>query len=169
MPTDEATLLRLLTELFERHWAQIVFGPFVEGAAFEFTCSAPPRKIGLYDGYLTVDFGGPHFHLCIGEHRGSPSNPVSDAQAKHRRTGSAEFFRLLDPDGHPITWGLSLENGAGEQQCTFFFPNPFLTPEGRLAPGPDWNRLALWDDLLLRYAGRPPDPRDRSAPRFWHP
>ena len=35
LPTDEASLEELLRDLFERRWDEIVFGPIVEGAAWE--------------------------------------------------------------------------------------------------------------------------------------
>lgn len=168
LPTAEDFLYRLLGDIFENHWSEVVFGPIIEGAAFEFTCPQPPTKIGLWDGYLTVDFGGPHFHLCIGETQGSPANPTSPAQRQHRRTARAEFFRGLDPAGDPVTWGLTLSNGAEEQLCTIFFPNPLLTREGNIATTPDWDRLRVWDELMARYLQRGPDPRDRSATRFYH-
>ncbi len=168
LPTSEAFLYELLNDIFEHHWADIVFGPIIEGAAFEFRCIEPPTKIALFDGYLTVDLGGPHFHLCIGESRGSPAHPTPVEQRHHRQTSRAEFFRGLDPEGHPVTWGLSLANGKDEQLCTIFFPNPFLTAEGHLAPIPDWGRLEIWDTLMARYLQRPADPQDRSATRFYH-
>ena len=34
LPTDEATLLRLLEEVFA-HWETVQFGPIVQGAAYE--------------------------------------------------------------------------------------------------------------------------------------
>jgi len=168
LPAEESVLERLLRDLFENHWHEIVFGPFVEGAAFELRCPHKPDRIGLHDGYLTVHFGPSHFHLCIGDNAGSPGHPTPAALRRHRRTARAELYRGLDPDGCPVHWGLRLYNGAGEQQCNFFFPNPFLTAEDRIAPQPDWSRLALWEALNARYLGRGADPRDRSARRFYH-
>ena len=168
LPTDEAFLHDLLRELFEQWWPDIVFGPIVEGAAYEFRCHEAPRHISLHDGYLTVDLGGPHFHLCIGETAGMPGRPTPDAQRRHRRTAQAELFRSLDPQGRPVSWGLSLANGHGEQLLTVFFPNPFLAPDGRVAAAPDFSRLALWRSLQSRFLGRGPDPKDEAAPRFHH-
>ncbi|HYB70678.1 MAG TPA: hypothetical protein VEH80_08410, partial [Candidatus Bathyarchaeia archaeon] len=53
MPCGEAALLALLRELFEEHWAQVVFGPCIEGAAFEGRFAARSR-VSLLDGYVTV-------------------------------------------------------------------------------------------------------------------
>ena len=32
----------------------------------------------MLDGYLTVDLGTWHFHLCIGEHRATTAAPLPD-------------------------------------------------------------------------------------------
>jgi hypothetical protein len=68
-----------------------------------------------------------------------------------------------------MTWGLRLFNGNGEQQMNIFFPNPFLTDEGKISKTPDWSRLAIWDRTRHAALGLAPDPRDRSAKGFWHP
>ncbi len=170
LPTDEATLERLLRELFESHWDKIVFGPIIQGAAWEFQAPHAPTHIGLLDGYLTVAFGASHFHLCIGPTYGPRHNPTPPALAQHRRCARAEFFRRLDPAGAPTSWGLRLWNGHDEQQATIIFPNPFLSADGtKVLDQPDWSRLALWDEMRFRYAGvRGPDPVDRSGTGFRH-
>jgi hypothetical protein len=58
--------------------------------------------------------------------------------------------------------------GAGEQQITIFFPNPFLDDDARYLPTPDWTRLAAWDHVRATYLGLPPDPFDRTGRRFIH-
>jgi hypothetical protein len=165
---SEELLRRLLTDLFEHHWRELTFGPLIQGSAWEITAPGPPKRVGYLDGYLTVDFGHFHFHLCIGEHRGSPGAPASPELARHRRTSQAYFYRRLNADGTPDSWGLRLLNGRGEEQVTVLFPNPFLTDEQKLAPEPRWERLALWDDGRRRYLGLEPDPRDRSGRRMLH-
>jgi hypothetical protein len=124
----------------------------------------------MFDGYLTVAFGAPHFHICIGEHKGTPSNPTPPTLARHRRTSRAELYRRLDRTGAPFSWGLRLFNGADEQQITVLLPNPFLDPEtDKLRKSPDWSRLGLWDRLRARWLGlTEPDPVDRSGHRFRH-
>ncbi len=164
----EAILRPLLTDLFEHHWRELTFGPLIQGSAWEITAPGPPKRIGYLDGYLTVDFGHFHFHLCIGEHRGDPRAPVSPELARHRRTGQAYFYRRLNADGTPDGWGLRLLNGRGEEQMTVLFPNPFLTEDLKFAPEPRWERLRLWDDIMQRYLGLGPDPRDRSGRRMLH-
>jgi hypothetical protein len=168
LATDEKVLFGLLEEIFGKHWHEIVFGSLIQGAVFELHPSEAPTRIALLDGYLTVAFGSSHLHVCIGEHHGSHRQPVSPEVAKHRRTARAELYRTLDPEGAPVSWGLRLFNGAGEQQLTIFLPNPFLDDEGRVCREPDWSRLALWDELRARHLGCGPDERDRSARRFFH-
>jgi hypothetical protein len=170
LPTDEATLERVLRDLFESHWDQIVFGPIIQGAAWEFQAPHAPTHVGVLDGYLTVAFGAPHFHLCIGPTTGSRANPTPPALAAHRRCARAELFRRLDRTGTPSSWGLRLWNGHGEQQATIIFPNPFLSADGTKAlREPDWSRLALWDEMRSRYTGlTAPDPVDRSGTGFRH-
>ena len=170
LPVDEASLEALLRDLFENHWREIVFGPIIEGAAYEFRAPSLPTHIGIFDGYLTIAFGLSHFHICIGPHRGSPGNPASPALARHRRMLRAELYRRLDRSGAPVSWGLRLFNGEGEQQITVLLPNPFLDQDSdRCLQTPEWSRLALWDSLRARWLGLDePDPLDRSGEGFHH-
>lgn len=170
LPTDAESLEALLRDLFENHWHEIVFGPIIQGSAWEMQASAAPSHVGMLDGYLTVAFGAPHFHLCIGAHEGTALHPVAPALARHRRTARAYLYRQLDRHGAPISWGIRLFNGMGEQQITILLPNPFLsrTTENVLKT-PEWSHLALWDALRARWLGlAEPDPFDRSASGFSH-
>lgn len=167
LPTGEAFLFDLMKDLFENWWREIQFGILIQGAAWELKLSEKPRYIGLLDGYVTIDFGGPHCHICIGPHKGSSKNPVSPALAKHRRCARAELYRQLH-NGKPNSWGLRLYNGKDEQLLTVFLPNPFLSPEMKLLKQPDFSRLALWDHLLKSCLGLPPDPKDRTGTKFVH-
>lgn len=166
LPTDQDLLLALLKDAFEVWWQEIVFGSLVQGAVFEIRAPNAPRKVSLFDGYLTVDFGAWHFHVCIGPHRGTPRNPVDPELARIRRTARAEMYRVLGADGAPRSWGLWLFNGKGEQQMTLFFPNPFLGENDRILKEPDWSRLSMWDGFRQRYLGLMPDPLDRSGRGF---
>ncbi len=170
LPTDEASLEALLRDLFENHWQDITFGPIIQGAAWEMQAPAAPTHVGMMDGYITIAFGAPHFHLCIGEHKGSSNHPVTEKLAKHRRTHRAEMYRQLDKEGSPVSWGIRLFNGRDEQQITILLPNPFLSPKNeKILKTPDWTRLALWDQLRARWLGLPDaDPLDRAARRFQH-
>jgi len=93
LPTDEASLEKLLRELFAEHWRDITLGPIIQGAAREMRAERPPDRIGMMDGYLTIAFGVPHFHICIGEHKGTGANPAPPDPAQHRRTSRTELYR----------------------------------------------------------------------------
>ncbi|MFQ6028999.1 MAG: hypothetical protein ACE5Q6_16080, partial [Dehalococcoidia bacterium] len=161
VPTDEATLLAMIKECLQE-WQHIHMGPLIPGAVWEIK---PPRepRIGLRDGYLTLDFQDWHLHLCIGEHRGAPPEV-----ARHRRTGRAELYRRLNPDRQPTSWGFRLFNGGGEQQVTILLPNPHLADDQSYLKEPDWSRLDLWDRLRQKYLGIGTDPLDRAAPGYFH-
>lgn len=167
LPVDETTLLGLLTDIFQNYWQDVCFGPLIQGAAYEITAPHAAR-VTMRDGYATIDFGAWHLHLCIGEHHGTRRTPTSPELARHRRTARAEFYRIVT-SGAPTSWGLRLFNGGGEQQINVILPNPFLTAEGRVERTPDWGRLAVWDILRRRHLDLGPDPRDRTATRFYHP
>lgn len=168
LPTEQDFLFRLLEDVFSNHWNRIVFGSLIQGAVFEIRVAEPPRRVSVFDGYLTVDFGLWHFHVCIGPHRGSPGQPVSGDLAAHRRTARAELYRILDSGRRSArSWGLRLFNGNGEQQLTVFFPNPYLSEDGdKVLEIPDWSRLTMWDDFRRRYLDLAPDPLDRAGTRF---
>jgi hypothetical protein len=167
LPVDETTLTAVLTDLFGTWWQEIRFGPAIQGAVFEARAAGPPRRISTLDGYVTVDFGDWHLHLCVGEHRGVPGGGVEPEVARHRRCSRAELVRLLHEDV-PVSWSFRMFNGADEQQITVWLPNPFLDDDQRELDAPDWSRLACWDHLRMQYLGLEPDTRDRSAPRFHH-
>lgn len=100
------------TDLFGNHWQQIHFGLPVQGAVFEIRVTAAPEKISMLDGYLTVDFGTWHFHICIGEHKGSRNHPVDPELAYHRRIARAELYRRMNQEGTLDSWGLRLFIGC---------------------------------------------------------
>src|SRR4029434_3170766 len=70
VPVDGDTVERLMTEIFRDHWAVVFAGPATEGAAYEIRFLTAP-KVSMLDGYLTVDTGPWHFHLCVNDHRGA--------------------------------------------------------------------------------------------------
>lgn len=167
LPTDEASLYGLLEHVFTTYWQHIQFGTLVPGAAWEVRAPNAPTKVGLLDGYVTVDFGSWHFHLCIGPFVGNPDDPLPAELAAARRTAHAELGRRIGTHG-PTSWFLRLYTGAGDQQLTVLLPNPFLTDDQRILSEPDWSRLAAWDDLRARYLALEPDPFDRASPGFAH-
>jgi hypothetical protein len=169
-PVDptEPILLGLITDIFQQYWDRVHFGTCVQGGVWEIAIDEAPQSIGMLDGYVTVDFGRWHCHLCIGEHKGTKGNPVAPELARRRRTSRAEFYRQLKQDGTPNSWGFRMFNGRDEVQMTVFFPNPYLSRDQKIRREPDWNALEMWDDLRRRYAGLEPDPKDRSSRRFVH-
>jgi hypothetical protein len=151
VPVAGDRIERLTTELFGDHWAAITAGPIIEGAAFEIRFSAAPR-VTVLDGYLTVDTGPWHFHLCVNDHRGAATAEL----ARLRRVARAAFFRTDGGSCVPSSWGLRLWNGRGEQMITVFFPNPYFDDGFAPFAEPRWERTALWEDLRHRYAASTP-------------
>ena len=144
----ETALERLFRELFKEHWREMIFGPCIQGAVFEIRLTEKPQRVALLDGYLTVDTGPWHFHLCIEEHK----HAATPELARHRQASRAAFFRDTREKGAVKgSWGLRLWNGLGEQMITIFFPNPYLTDEQKICQEPDWSRLALWEQLRETY------------------
>lgn len=166
LPIEEAFLQEFLTYVFESYWDQVVFGPLIEGAAYEFTCPSKPESIRLFDGYLTVSFGGPHFHLCIGENNGAPGDRTPEDLKQRRRPSKAYIFRRLDKEGAPISWGFEMENGVGEPMISIFFASPFLSAGDKVSSEPIWERLAMWRDISRCYLGREPEAFDESGKGF---
>jgi hypothetical protein len=166
IPLDENTLYNILSLLFEEHWQEIRFGPLVQGAVFELAASQQPT-LSMLDGYLTIDLGGSHVHLCIGEHRGLSGHPVAPRLAYRRRCSQAELQRQWI-DGAPRTWMFRMFNGDGDQMITVLLPNPFLTSAQQLLNEPDWSHLDLWDRLRADYLALSSDPADRLATEFAH-
>jgi hypothetical protein len=166
VPADEKTLQDLLTIMFAEHWRSIRFGTLIQGAVHEIAATEPPRTTML-DGYLTIDLGNSHLHLCIGEHRGATDRPVDPELARRRRCAHAELQRQWI-DGAPGSWMFRMFNGDGDQMMTVLLPNPYLDDRDRVLDEPDWSRLALWNELRARFLDLPPDQVDRSAGGFAH-
>jgi hypothetical protein len=163
LPLDEAFLKDFLTYVFNTYWDQVVFGPLIEGAAYEMTCPRAPSRIGYFDGYLTVNFDGPHFHLCIGENQGFSKDPTPEALKAKRKPSKAQIFRQLDREGAPISWGFEMRNGDDEPMISIFFANPFLSAGDKISKEPQWERLAMWRDIAQRYLGREAEAFDESG------
>lgn len=160
LPLERDALFALFHELFDEHWDKLTWGPLIPGAAYELKCPGKPEWVSLSElGYLTVHWGQRgHFHLCLGA-----GPKMAPDLARHRSPSKCELYRRLDADGDPISWGIRMENGAGEPMIAIFLPNPFLLPEDRIANAADWDRLALWEDLFPRLTGNALDGRDRMG------
>lgn len=161
LPADPASLERLVRLLFEDYWQEMWFGVIIEGAAWEVAAPNAPQKITMYDGYVTVDFGRWHFHLCIGEHTAS-----GPELGRIRRASRALLYRGVGSDDTPTMWGVRLFNGRDEQLATFMLPNPFLTPTQSIEPHPVWDRLQAWDQIRSEFLGLDPDAQDRTGAGF---
>lgn len=149
IPLVPGRLERLFRKLFEEHWRDIIFGPCIQGAVFEIRLTEKPKRVSMLDGYLTVDTGSWHFHVCIDEHRQAATPEL----ARRRQASRAVFFHDICENGVVKgSWGLRLWNGCDEQMLTVFFPNPCLTDEQQILKEPDWSRLALWERLRDTYS-----------------
>src|SRR2546425_8715517 len=109
MAVEGDAVERLLTELFTEHWDKLTVGPLIEGAAYEIQFAARPT-VTMLDGYLTVDTGVWHFHLCVNDHRGARSEEL----ARIRRVARAALFRTEGGSCSGTTWGLRLWNRSEE-------------------------------------------------------
>jgi hypothetical protein len=162
----ENVLTDIITDIFQNYWEDVVFGSLVQGAVFEIHAPNAPQRISVFDGYMTINFGAWHFHLCVGENKGTPKFPTDPALTKVRKCARAEFYRILNADGAPKSWGFRMFNGAGEQMMTVFFPNPFITKAEKIRKEPDWSRLQMWDTFRKTYLGLDADPKDRTLDKF---
>jgi hypothetical protein len=135
--------------LFVHNWNKIVVGPCMEGAVFEIEFQAPP-KVTYSDGYLTVDLGKWHFHLCAGPTKSSSSEEIR----QKRPIAKAALFESRGV-GHGRSWGLRFWNGYGEQMTTVFLPSATLSDEKKFLKEPDWNRLSLYYQLRRDLLGEP--------------
>lgn len=167
LPTDEAFLRDLFTDIFDNHYERISWGPLLTGAAYELKAPRKPSKIDHSGGYLTVHWGDKgHFHLCIGEIHVPKDRPDAETLIAERKPERVEFFRQLDRDLYPHSWGLRMFNAKGEQQIAIFFPNPYVTDFDEVTNDPDWTRIAMWEDFLPRYTGSALDGLDRQGRGF---
>jgi hypothetical protein len=104
------------------------------------------------DGYLTIDLGPWHFHLCVGPHQGSTSEELR----RMRPVAKVGFFeRRAKGCAGGRSRGLRLWNGYGEQMTTVFLPNPRLSDDQQLLAEPDWSRLDVYYRLRSKYLAEP--------------
>jgi hypothetical protein len=148
---EEAIVADLVDDLFVRNWPHIIVGPCIEGAVFEIRFVEAPQ-IRKSDGYLTVDLGPWHFHLCIGAHKGTSSEELRRVRPVNK---IALFERRGKGCGGGRSWGIRMWNGYGEQMTTVFLPNPRLTDDMQYLKTPDWNRLELYYRLREKFLGEP--------------
>jgi hypothetical protein len=158
------TMDKLVRLLFEDHWRDITVGPCIEGAVFEVRFSEQP-KLSMLDGYLTVNLGPWHFHLCIAEHKGNRSAELRKA----RQVARVALFETRGSGcGGGRSWGVRMWNGFGEQMTTVFLPNPRLSDEMKLLKEPNWDRLKLWYELRRQFLNEQPPANIAEAQGGWH-
>ena len=146
----------LLRELFEQHWRGAVFGYCIQGAVSSCAPAQPPR-LSLLDGYLTVDLDGYATCICASVRmRGPDGNPTPPEIAAWRRVGRAAFYRSLNREGAPVSWGLRMWNGRGEQMLTVFLPNPYYDCERSAAGARLATARRCGIDLRSTYFDLPP-------------
>jgi hypothetical protein len=149
---------RLTKILFEEHWREVVVGPCIQGSVFEVRFSEAP-KLTILDGYLTVNLGPWHFHLCIAPHKGNRSKEL----ARKRQVARVALFETRgERCGGGRSWGVRLWNGFDEQMTTVFLPNPRLSEEFKPLKVPNWERMRLWYELRREFLGEEP-PQDIAA------
>ena len=146
IPVGGDRVERLLRELLAEHWARLTVGPLIQGAAWEIRFAGPPG-LTMLDGYLTVDTGPWHFHLCVA----ATGAAEREALARARRVARAAFFRTTGGTCSPEIYGLRLWNGLGEQMITVLFPNPYYDDASTPLREPDRARTALWEAMRRRY------------------
>jgi hypothetical protein len=162
-----SALTDFLTDVFTRYWDRIVFGPVLDGAAYEWKCPCSPDRIERDGEFLTIGFGGPHFHLCIGtDSPATEGDPEREARMRQLRPTSAMIYRSLDSRGAPNSGGFQIHNGNKQCLLSIYFPNPFVLSDDQLADEPDWSRLDVWRDISKRYLGREPESFDETSHGF---
>ncbi|MCI0416038.1 hypothetical protein L0222_24960 [bacterium] len=148
---DEETMRSISRFLFEEHWRDIIVGPCIEGSVFEIRFEQLP-KMSYLDGYLTVNLGYWHFHLCIGTHKGTPSEELRE---KRQVSMMALFESKKNRCIGGSTYGLRMWNGFAQQMITVFLPNPKLSDEMKVLKEPQWERLSLWYEMKNKFLGEP--------------
>lgn len=151
---EQVDLVTLLTELYTEHWDKMLTAYIIQGAVFELF-PTKPEKIGVVDGYLTVDTANWHIHLCLGYNRHNRARAENkDILRELRRVKKAAFVHTTRQSCTPESWSLQLWNGDDQPMIHLVFPNPYLkddeTPQFK---NPDWDKLALWYAIQEKYLG----------------
>lgn len=143
---NEVNLEELLTELYTNHWHEIMTTYLAGGAVIELF-PKKPEKIGMMDGYLTIDTGNWHLHLCIGKHRGNRAKKEDKETLQQQRQATrGAFIHTTNGTCTPESWSLRLWNGKDVQMVNIIFPNPYLTEDLHRQKEADWSKLELWNN-----------------------
>ena len=172
LPADEASLEKLLRELFAEHWQDITFGPLIQGAAWEMRAARAPDVIGMMDGYLTIGSAGrisTSASASTGEPSSTPSRPNWRIIAAPSR---AELYRRHQPRRHAGLLGTAPLQRQGRAADHRAAPQPVSRPRRQDAENARSGRgSTLWDRLRAQWLGlagaRPARPlRQRFPPRL---
>lgn len=146
--------------LFQKNWQQVGLGHLEQGSVLELEFHQAPKKCVLYDGYLTIIAQDWHIHLCIEETIGGPNAETPPELRQQRLITKGAFYRRINPEGEPRSWGIQFWNGVGEKALTIFLPNPYVEDENLLPEGKaNWDKLALYNELREIYVlGNKPIP-----------
>lgn len=87
LDASEETVTKLMREIFEDNWQRITIGPWLLGAVFELPFEKAP-EVRFSNGYLTIDAGPWHCHLCVGSYEGK-GNAESRSM---RRVAKVAFY-----------------------------------------------------------------------------
>lgn len=149
---SEETVTRLMREIFEENWQRITVGPWLLGAIFELPFEKAP-EIRIKNGYLTIDAGPWHCHLCIGAYKCSGN----EESLSLRRVAKIAFYNWRGNGSiKERSSGIRLWNGYGEQMTTIFFPHVLLAENAHaIAKKANWENLRLWYQFRERYLGEP--------------
>lgn len=155
MDTSGEKMEKLFRDLYENQWNKLRFGPCVQGAVFELVLTEKP-KVTMLDGYLTVNAGPWHFHLCVGQYEAKMTHMEVnrdhiEEDARQKRVAKAAFVKTLDGSCTPRSWGLRFWNGLNEQMISIFLPNPYLNEKLQRQKDPDWSKLELWENLRKEF------------------
>lgn len=148
---EDVNIAEMLTEIYTHHWQEIVTTYLIEGAVFELF-PKEPKTVRIVDGYLTVETGDWHIHLCVGEIKGLRGTAEQKRIVREmRRVKRGAFIHITNGTCTPESFGLGLWNGRDEQMVTILFPNPYLNDQMERLKEPDWSRLHVWEKLKKDY------------------
>ncbi len=149
---SEGLITQMMREIFEEHWQHIVIGPWLLGAVFELPFEKAP-KVTISNGYLNIDAGPWHCHLCIGPYKGKENEGCLTL----RRAAKIAFYDWRgDGSIKQRSSGIRLWNGYGEQMTTIFFPHVLRGETPHTASRePNWENLRLYYEFRERYLGEP--------------
>lgn len=152
----EVALGDLLQELYENHWQDIMTTYLIPGGVFELF-SKQPKRVSILQGYLTVDTGDWHLHICVSEPKIHDVKDVDKQKeiARQRMVKRGAFIHVKRGKKACTSesWYLRLWNGNDEQVVNIAFPSPHYDSDFKRLKEPDWTRVELWKSMCEKYLG----------------